>query len=105
MRLGVHAAIVDGVLTRGDLDVADGVVRGVGLASAGGHGDRLAVPGFVDLQVNGFGGVDLLGADADGFARAGDAMLHTGVTAYLPTFITAPEDVLVAGLRSLPDGG
>ena len=48
-------------------------------------------PGFVDLQVNGFAGVDFLGADADGYAAAGDALLETGVTAYLPTFITSPR--------------
>ena len=39
--------------------------RRVGLASADGRG--IAVPGFVDLQVNGFGGVDFLEADADGY--------------------------------------
>ena len=35
--------------------------------------------------------------DRDGYARAGEAMLATGTTAYQPTFITAPEDDLVAG--------
>ena len=59
-------------------------------------------PGFVDLQVNGFAGVDFLDADADGYRRAGEALLETGVTAYLPTFITAPEEHLVAALRGLP---
>ena len=48
-------------------------------------------PGFVDLQVNGFAGVDFLGADADGYAEAADALLETGVTAFLPTFITSSE--------------
>ena len=45
--------------------MVDGLIAGVGLAGGGGRG--LAVPGFVDLQVNGFGGVDFLDADADGY--------------------------------------
>ena len=105
MKLGVEAALVDGRLVRGDVDVAGGRVTAVGLAAANGHG--IAVPGFVDLQVNGFAGIDLCDADTDGYRRAGDALLETGVTAYLPTFITAPEDRLIAALRavpSLPDG-
>jgi N-acetylglucosamine-6-phosphate deacetylase len=100
VRLGVDAAIVDGVLVRGDLGVADGRVAEVGLAPAG--TGRLAVPGFVDLQANGFGGVDFATADADGYARAGAALLETGVTAFQPTFITAPGDALVAALREVP---
>ena len=58
MRLGVAAAVVDGALVRGDVEVADGVVAAVGLE--GGDGSGLAVPGLVDLQVNGFAGVDFL---------------------------------------------
>lgn len=80
--------------------MADGLITGVGLSSAGGRG--IATPGFVDLQVNGFGGVDFLEADADGYGRAGDALLETGVTSYLPTLITAPEDQLVTALREVP---
>jgi N-acetylglucosamine-6-phosphate deacetylase len=64
----------------------------------------VAVPGFVDLQVNGFAGVDLMGADIDGYRRAGAALLETGVTAYLPTFISAPEEDLLAALRNVPLG-
>ena len=52
---------------------------------------RVAVPGFVDLQVNGYGGVDFLAAASDDYARAGEAFLLAGVTAYQPTFITSPE--------------
>jgi N-acetylglucosamine-6-phosphate deacetylase len=102
MRLGVEAALIGGVLVPGDLELADGRVAGHGLASANGRG--IAAPGFVDLQVNGFGGVDLLGAGADGFRRAGEALLETGVTAYLPTFITAPEEQLRAALAAVPAG-
>jgi N-acetylglucosamine-6-phosphate deacetylase len=100
MRLGVEAALVDGALVPGDVEVADGVVAAYGLAGANGRG--VAVPGFVDLQVNGFVGVDLMGADADSYRRAGEALLETGVTAYLPTFISAPEEDLLAALGNVP---
>ena len=103
MRLEVEAALVDGALVPGDVEVLDGRVSGVGLASANGHG--IAVPGFVDLQVNGFAGVDFLSADAEGYRSAGEALLETGVTAYLPTFITSPEEQLLAALREVPRGG
>jgi N-acetylglucosamine-6-phosphate deacetylase len=100
MRLGVEAALVDGALVPGDVEVADGVVAAYGVAGPNGRG--VAVPGFVDLQVNGFAGVDLMGADADGYRRAGEALLESGVTAYLPTFISAPEEDLLAALGNVP---
>ena len=103
MRLGVEAALVDGRFVRGDVEIADGRIGAFGLASPNGRG--VAVPGFVDLQVNGFAGVDFLEADADGYRRAGESLLETGVTAYLPTFITAPEESLTEALRSVPTGG
>ena len=100
MRLGVEAALVDGVLVAGDVEVVGDTIADVGLASSNGRG--IAAPGFVDLQVNGFGGVDFLEADADGYRRAGEALLETGVTAYLPTLITAPEEHLIAALAQIP---
>jgi N-acetylglucosamine-6-phosphate deacetylase len=69
-----------------------------------GNGRGIASPGFVDLQVNGFGGVDFAAADIAGYARAGEALLEVGVTAYLPTLITAPVDSLEAALREVPCG-
>ena len=87
MRLGVAAALVDGVPVPGDVSVADGRVEAVGL---GGAGAGLAVPGFVDVQVNGFAGVDFLTAEPEDYARVDRALAATGVTTYLPTFITAP---------------
>ena len=59
--------------------------------------------GLFDLQVNGFAGVDFndpaLTADALDHALA--AMLRTGVTACLPTLITAAPDALAARLVAL----
>jgi N-acetylglucosamine-6-phosphate deacetylase len=100
VRLGVEAALVAGDLVRGDLELEDGVVVRCGLPSPNGRG--LAVPGFVDLQVNGFGGVDFLDADASGYRRAGEALLETGVTGYLPTLITSPEEKLLSALAEVP---
>jgi N-acetylglucosamine-6-phosphate deacetylase len=100
VRLGVEAALVHGELVPGDVEIADGTIAAYGLPSANGRG--IAAPGFVDLQVNGFGGVDFLDTDATGYARAGDALLETGVTAYLPTFITSSESQLVEALHRVP---
>jgi N-acetylglucosamine-6-phosphate deacetylase len=102
VRLGVAAAVVDGVLVRGDVEVGDGRVVAVG---RGGRGRGLAVPGFVDLQVNGFAGVDFMHADATDLRRAGEALLETGVTAFRPTLITASEAHLSAALRELRRDG
>jgi N-acetylglucosamine-6-phosphate deacetylase len=100
VRLGVGAALVDGRLVKGDVAVEDGRVVEVGLA---GGGRGLAAPGFVDLQVNGFAGVDFLSADGAGYSRAGEALLATGVTAYLPTFITSEEADVTSALEAVPD--
>ncbi|MEP6977011.1 MAG: N-acetylglucosamine-6-phosphate deacetylase [Thermoleophilia bacterium] len=103
MRLGVEYALVDGDLVRGDVEVADGRIAAVGLNERPGSG--IAAPGFVDLQVNGFGGVDFFSADADAYARAGEALLRTGVTAFQPTLITAPAEELEAALHEVPAYG
>jgi len=102
MRLGVEAALVDGRLLPGDVEVQGGVVTRVGLAGGGSRGRGLAAPGLVDLQVNGFAGVDLLTADREGYARAGEAMLAAGTTAFQPTFVTSPVKRLLAALKAMP---
>jgi len=102
MRLGVEAAVVDGTLLFGDVEVQDGRISAVGLEGTNGNG--IAIPGLVDLQVNGFGGVDFASADAAGYRRAGEALLEHGVTAFQPTLTTAPEEELVAALAEIPTG-
>jgi N-acetylglucosamine-6-phosphate deacetylase len=95
-RLGVAAALVDGVLVPGDVGIADGVVTDVGLP---GDGTGLAAPGFVDLQVNGFAGIDFLAADEDGWTEAARALARGGVTAFVANLITSPEPMVTAALR------
>jgi N-acetylglucosamine-6-phosphate deacetylase len=60
-------------------------------------------PGLIDLQVNGYRGFDL-NADAltpDTVIDLARAVLSTGVTAFLPTIITAPEQKIVACLQAI----
>jgi N-acetylglucosamine-6-phosphate deacetylase len=60
-------------------------------------------PGFVDLQVNGFAGVDFNDPNTpvEKIGSALDAMFATGVTRCLPTVITGPPDAMLASLRNL----
>lgn len=49
------------------------------------------VPAFIDLQVNGHGGVDLLAAKTtEDIRKVSRSLLSQGVGAYLPTLITGP---------------
>jgi len=59
--------------------------------------------GLVDLQVNGYAGVDFNDAalDAAALDHALEAMLRHGVTCCLPTLITAPEAILAERLIAL----
>ncbi len=61
--------------------------------------DGLLVPGFVDLQVNGYYGVELQQADASAWAAVAGRLPETGTTSFLPTLITAPVGDLAATLR------
>ncbi len=97
--LGVSAAFVRGRLLRGDVRVDDGFVAEVGLPAA--SGGRIAAPGLVDLQVNGFAGIDLMTADADGIRAISRALPAYGVTAWLPTLITASLPDTEAALDAL----
>ncbi len=103
-------------LDNGFVLVADGRVVGVGTGDlptdwpvvelAGRH----CAPGFVDLQVNGCGGV-LFNADisADAIDRMRATWLRFGVTSLLPTLISCPDadirqalDLIAAYRRTSP---
>ena len=51
------------------------------------------VPGFIDTHVHGVGGVDVL-AGGDAVARVAAMLPRYGVTAFLPTSVACPPDVL-----------
>jgi len=66
-------------------------------------GNLYVSPGFIDLQVNGFAGVDFNdpNSSVEQIGEAIDAILATGVTRCLPTVITGPADRMLASLRNL----
>ncbi|MDF0601586.1 N-acetylglucosamine-6-phosphate deacetylase [Psychromarinibacter sp. C21-152] len=78
--------------------VEDGRVAGLTAEPPAGmpvtdHGDAILAPGFVDLQVNGGGGVMLdCSATPGTLARIAEAHARRGTTALLPTLITDTPD-------------
>lgn len=109
MKLGVAAAVVDGSLVRGDVEIESGTIVAVSLP---GGRSGIAIPGLVDLQVNGFRGIDLLHATGDEVERLGVELARTGVLWYQPTLITAPAELARLALSTIgecaasaPDGG
>jgi len=88
MRLGVAAAVVDGRLLQGDIEVEGVSVAAVGV---GGSGSGVALPGFVDIHTHGYDGVDFGSASTDEMEIASRALTATGVTGFQPTLLTLDE--------------
>ncbi len=67
--------------------------------------DAWLSPGFVDLQVNGFGGDDVNNErpNPEVILSLTRKMIATGVTTYLPTIITAAEGRITAALRAIAE--
>ncbi len=84
-----------GLIARADGSTLPGVVSfGESIASveAGGGADATdyIVPGFIDLQVNGRGAIDVMNATAGALRDLSAELAREGTTAWLPTAITSP---------------
>jgi N-acetylglucosamine-6-phosphate deacetylase len=93
------------ILAPGYVTIAGGEVTDVGAGPPPGPpdielDDGVLAPGFVDLQVNGFFGQELMAVRPEGWAEVVSRLPETGTTAFLPTFITAPVEQLTAALRA-----
>ena len=53
-------------------------------------GNDYILPGFVDLQVNGSHGIDVMNASPDEIAALSRHLAREGATAWMPTAVTAP---------------
>src|SRR5579884_4562844 len=82
---------------------ASAVIDGVDHLIAPPSGLPYISAGFIDLQVNGFAGVDYCSPDAphDGIARSIRALYATGVTRFFPTVITGSPENMLGALRNL----
>ena len=63
------------------------------------------LPGFIDLQVNGFGGVDFSNPnlEAEDFIETCHKLRNVGTAAFLPTLITSPIHVYERNLPLMAD--
>lgn len=97
-RLGVAQWFDGHTMQPGDVEVCGGIVTAVGLppGEAG-----TAAPGFVDLQVNGYRGVDALSSDDAAVAGLRQTLPATGVTAFALTLISAPVADIDRGLARI----
>ena len=65
----------------------------------------LLAPGFIDLQVNGFAGVDYCapGASIEEIGRSVRVQFSTGVTRLFPTVITGTQEVMEGAMQRLAE--
>jgi len=87
-------ALPDGALAPGRLVFASAIAQ-VDLSSQGTRGDHYILPGLIDLQVNGGGGIDVPRATPAALNELARRLALAGTTSFLPTAITAPLDELV----------
>ncbi|HKI75191.1 MAG TPA: hypothetical protein VJ998_11120, partial [Pseudomonadales bacterium] len=81
----------------------DGYTAAVAKANQTPASDSRLTAGLIDLQVNGFAGVDFNDDQVrpDDIDRALNAMLACGVTTCLPTIITASRSKMCSRMRAL----
>jgi N-acetylglucosamine-6-phosphate deacetylase len=96
---GLDPATGDGIA----VDIEDGLIAAV--RKAAGEENLYLSPGLIDLQVNGFGGIDLNSGrlTPDEVLALTEKMLSLGVTTFLPTLITASEPAILAGLLAIAE--
>jgi len=92
------------ILEPGYVLVTDGRVAEVGRGTPPRRpdlalGSGYLVPGLIDLQVNGYFGVNLADVEPAGWALLARRLPETGTTAFLPTFVTAPVAEMSQALR------
>jgi N-acetylglucosamine-6-phosphate deacetylase len=85
--LSGEIARTDGSLTRGQITFAEKIVE---VHEGPAASNDYILPGFIDLQVNGSHGIDVMSADAAALRTLGQKLAREGTTAWLPTAVTAP---------------
>lgn len=87
--LGGLIALPDGSLQRGRVWFSGRIDS---ISEGGATSDDYILPGFVDLQVNGSHGIDVMTATPDQLRAMARHLGREGTTAFLPTAITSPTE-------------
>src|SRR5260370_32470993 len=93
------------VVTGEHIEISFGcVIDGVDPALSPAADSVFVAPGWIDLQINGFCGVDYNSptASPQEIGRSIRAQFTTGVTRFYPTLITGPPQDTLDALRNLP---
>jgi N-acetylglucosamine-6-phosphate deacetylase len=90
----------DGSILRGRLDFSDRITS---IEPASGVGDDYILPGFIDLQVNGSHGIDVMTAPVDALHTLARHLAREGTTAWMPTAVTAPIEKIARVHKSITD--
>jgi N-acetylglucosamine-6-phosphate deacetylase len=94
--LGAFGAVSPGTVT-----VAGGVVHELGPLSGASPEFEILAPGFVDLQCNGAGSVDVASAEGSDWQVIAAELVSHGVTTWCPTLVTAPDEDTAASVARI----
>ena len=90
-----------------DFDVRDGRIAAISSPSCrdgdlGGE-DYWIAPGLIDIQINGYEGIDFCPEEAtpEGVCRIAERVAGAGVTAFLPTITTGSWEAMISGLQAI----
>ncbi len=93
-RLRGLIARTDGSTVRGVVGFSE-TIESIEADGGAGAADYV-VPGFIDLQVNGRGGIDVMTATPEALCELSAELAREGTTAWLPTAITSPLERIEA---------
>ena len=92
------------VIIRGDRIEASGAISDLRIPDTATHLDFPSwtlVPGFIEPHVHGCGGFDVMDATPDSMSVISRTLARYGTTAFLPTTVSAPADVLAEAVERL----
>ena len=100
---GTNALTGEEVSLKGGTTISHLGVTPIGVSQASRNSTRFIAPGFVDIQVNGFAGVDYNSGltSQEELARSIQVLFSTGVSRFFPTVITGSPHGMVDALKNL----
>ena len=92
----------NGWIAKGSVEITDGLITALhSNARSGDH--AYLVPGYIDIQVNGYQDVDLATAAPADWPRLAQNLATRGVTSWLPTLISRPLDAYSPWLAAVAE--